>query len=230
MNDALDGELTAAEVAAVEAHVLTCAPCRDEYARLSEIVEAVRTLPRQAESPDVWESIALRISDPARDRAPDVGAGVKVLALPGGADVRAPRRISFSVPQLAAAAVLVSLLSGSVALLMTSGPVDSPQVAERTPALLQGAAARAVSSEGNRYGEVVLQLEQIVAEGRAVLAPETLATIESSLTTVNDAIADVEQALADDPGSDLLLRMLANYQRTKLGVLQRAAAAVQAQT
>ena len=226
MNDALDGELTAAEVAAVEAHVMTCAPCRDEYARLSEIVDAMRTLPRQGESPDVWESIALRISE----HAPELGADVKVRSLPGGAHRHVRRRISFSVPQLAAAAILLSLLSGSVALLMTGGPADSPQVAERMPARREGAAARAVSSEGNRYGEVVLQLEQIVAEGRAVLAPETLATIESSLMTVNDAIADVEQALADDPGSDLLLRMLANYQRTKLGVLQRAAAAVQAQT
>jgi hypothetical protein len=47
---------------------------------------------------------------------------------------------------------------------------------------------------------------------------------------VDAAIADVEQALADDPNSDLLIRMLAAHRRTKLGVLQRAAAAVQAQT
>ena len=47
--------------------------------------------------------------------------------------------------------------------------------------------------------------------------------------TVDAAIHEIEVALGDDPNSDLLLRMLANHQRTKLGVLQRAAAAVQAQ-
>ena len=62
-----------------------------------------------------------------------------------------------------------------------------------------------------------------------VLAPETLVTIEESLNTVNAAIEEIETALADDPNSDLLLRMLATHRSTKLGVLQRAAAAVQAQ-
>ena len=54
--------------------------------------------------------------------------------------------------------------------------------------------------------------------------------IEESLATIDDAMADIESALADDPNSDLLQRMLANHQRMRLGVLQRAAAAVQAQT
>jgi hypothetical protein len=87
-----------------------------------------------------------------------------------------------------------------------------------------------VSLENGGYLEALAALEQIVAGGRSVLAPETLATIEGSLRTVDAAIADVEQALADDPNSDLLIRMLAAHRRTKLGVLQRAAAAVQAQT
>jgi hypothetical protein len=93
-----------------------------------------------------------------------------------------------------------------------------------------GAAARAVSFEEDRYAEVVGQLERILSEGRDVLAPETLVTIEQSLRTVDEAIADVELALASDPNSDLLRRMLSSHQRTRLGVLQRAAAAVQAQT
>jgi hypothetical protein len=87
-----------------------------------------------------------------------------------------------------------------------------------------------VSLQGEPYGEVVAELQQILAEGRGVLTAETLLTIEESLRTVDEAIADVEQALASDPGSDLLLRLLATHRRTKLGVLQRAAAAVQAQT
>lgn len=227
IHEALDGELTAAEMAVMEGHLLECTPCRDEYARLSEVVDSIRSLPRGGNAPDVWGEIQARIGE----RVPGGGEDdVKVLALPGRGDRYSARRISFSVPQLAAAAIVVSVLSAGIALRVARGPEVSPQLAQGSTPTLVGAAARAVSSEGSRYGEVVLQLEQILEEGRAVLSPETLTTIEASLTTVNAAITDVEQALADDPGSDLLLRMLANYQRTKLGVLQRAAAAVHAQT
>ena len=73
-------------------------------------------------------------------------------------------------------------------------------------------------------------LELILEQRRALLSPEMLPTIEQSLSTMNSAISDIEVALQEDPGSDLLHCMLSTHQRTKLGVLQRAADAVRAQT
>jgi hypothetical protein len=201
--------------------------CRNEYARLSETVEAVRALPKGATPPaDVWQGIAARIAATPQS-ASEAAEGVAVYELPT-AERRGPRRISLSIPQLAAAAVLVALSSAGLLWLAISGgqAAVSPGMADLgVPA--GGAAARAVALEGPRYADVISQLERVLAEGRAFLAPETLESIEESLVTVDAAIADIEAALAQDPGSDLLMRLLATHQRTKLGVLQRAAAAVQ---
>ena len=107
----------------------------------------------------------------------------------------------------------------------------SPWEQETTPKKISRS-VRGRSRDGpfSRYAEVVDRLEQILEAGRGVLASETLVTIEESLLTLDAAIEEIEAALADDPSSDLLQRLLVNRQRTRLGVLQRAAAAVQLQT
>lgn len=236
MNEALDGLLSAAESDRLARHVDGCAACRNEYARLSETLEAVRALPRGATPPpEAWQGIAAKISAAEQGSGGGGDAGssddaVTVYRFPA-VEARA-RRIALSIPQLAAAAALVALLSAAVVwfALDGAGARMSPEVAATTSQPELGRAARAVAMEGQPYIEVVDQLERILVEGKGVLAPETLASIEESLLTLDAAIADVEAALADDPASPLLLRLLANHQRTKLGVLQRAAAAVQAQT
>lgn len=227
MNDAVDGLLSASEMDEIEAHVGGCGACRDDYARISETVAALRALPRSASAPEkTWAGIAARLSTVSQGSTPDEAT---VIELPTAAAPTRERRVSFTVTQLAAAAIVLSALSAGT-MWVALGPTErSESTFATTQAAPGGAAARAVSTVNTRYVEVVDQLEQILEEGRGVLAPGTLVTIEESLATVDAAIDEIEVALGDDPNSDLLLRMLANHQRTKLGVLQRAAAAVQAQ-
>ena len=228
MNESLDGLLSAAERESLVRHLDVCADCRNEYARLSETIQAVGSLPRSAEAPsDTWSAIAARIASVPQQA--DREEVVEVYRLPTTGH-RRTMRVSLSVPQLAAAAAVVAFFSAAAMWMAIGGGGSeaAPGVAATQPEA--GTTARSVALEDPRYGELVVQLEQILAEGRGVLAPETLFSIEASLVTVNAAIADIEAALANDPSSDLLLRLLANHQRTKLGVLQRAAAAVQAQT
>ena len=106
-------------------------------------------------------------------------------------------------------------------------PAETAEIVREEPG---GAAARAVSLQPAAYGETIERLEQILAEGRDVLAPETLVTIEESLATVDSAIDEIETALAEDPSSDLLQRLLSSHQSRKLGVLQRAVGAMQSTT
>jgi tetratricopeptide (TPR) repeat protein len=239
MHEALDGVLASSEMDQIDRHVEQCAPCRDEYARLSEVVAAIRALPRFAASPDTaWDAIALRIAAPDMERAdpdetPVIDLGARASSQ-GGTEPKRGQRIGagiyLSLSQLAAAAAIVAIVSASIVWVGMNGGSAVPGVIATGPATSGGAAARAVSLEAGRYTEAVTALESILEEGRDVLAPQTLFTIEESLRAVDEAIADVEQALTDDPNSALLLRLLANQQRTKLGVLQRAADAVHART
>jgi len=241
MHDALDGRLDAAQLARIESHLQACPPCRETYAGLSETVRAVRALPPSATPPEgAWEAIAARISgSPTRAERPGAERRLaEVVRFPVLAS-RA-RRFAFSAPQLAAAALVISVLSaGSVWVAMSrtgSGgpPAGSSASAESSAprgvaGLPEGPAARVVSSDGAGYAEAVSRLEEVLVAGRGVLAPETLVSIEQSLRTVDAAIAEIESALVADPGSDMLRRMLAAHRSTRLGVLQRAASAVQAE-
>lgn len=239
MHEALDGVLASSEMAQLGRHVEQCALCREEYARLSEVVTAVRALPRSAAAPEMaWDAIAIRLAAPdlGRADAPDTPviemgprtSGQERSESEGGRSTGAG--IYLSMTQLAAAAAIVAIVSATIVWAGMSGSSALPGAIAIDPATSGGAAARAVSLETGRYTEAVTALQSILAEGRDVLDPQTLLTIEESLRAVDDAIADVEQALTDDPNSALLLRLLANQQRTKLGVLQRAADAVHAQT
>jgi len=219
LNDLVDGFLPAAEVASARAHVETCAVCREEYARLSEVVQQLRALPKSAQPPDVaWSAIERRIDASAAD------AGTEVVPL--RARERTPLRLTFSLPQLAAAALVVSLLSSSaVWVALSSGRASPTQVivdAQEGSSGIRSVSAR-TADKAAEYDAAIANLEDILERGRVLLSGETLATLESSLQTIDGAIGEVREALDRDPASELLLRMLVTQQRTKLQVLRQAA-------
>jgi anti-sigma factor RsiW len=226
IHDLLDGLLTAAEEAEVEAHVAACDACRRDVADMQEIVGALRTLPGAAEAPEVaWQGIEARIrgTDPGAQREE-----ATVVAFPGAREAR--RRFHFTLPQLAAAAVVVSLLSAGVVWSVLTPGALGPEAGPVAESGVDGAvrAASVESLETPAYAEAVAELEAVVDQGRDVLSPETVATLDQALATIDGALAEVRQALAEDPSSQLLGRMLVNHQRARLRVLRQAATAVQA--
>jgi anti-sigma factor RsiW len=225
LHDLVDGLLPAADVDAARAHVEACTACREEYARLSEIVGELRSLSKSAETPvDVWAGIEARISTMGTQE-PDAAETVAADVVPLRGARSTPRKLAFSVPQLAAAAVVISFLSAAtVWMALFVGPV-SP--ASGTLASPDGdSPVRAVLMEAAEYDSDIAELEEILERGRTLLSQETLATLETSLKTIDDAINDVRDALERDPASELLTRMLVNHQRTKLKVLRQAATSV----
>lgn len=260
LHELLDGGLDARSEADLRAHLASCRACRTELEGLREAVEGLRSLPRSAVPPGhVWAGIRARLEPrPASAGEGDERSEARVVPLrtrmtrsldgaPGSAGVgrepdadgapaspraRLRRRFTLSGAQLAAAAALVAFLSaGTVWMALrpgSGGPATSGAVVE-APAP-GGAAARAASMGEESYDEAVRELEVLVARGRGVLAPETLATLEESLATVDAALSDVRQALEEDPGSNLLRRMLAGHQTTKLRVLRQAATAIEARS
>jgi anti-sigma factor RsiW len=233
LNDLLDGSLGGAERHAANEHLDGCGPCRAALHSLRETVEALHGLPREAMPPaGTWMAIRERIGELGREdgQDPSTEREADILPLPGATG--RPRRLSLSFSQLAAAAALVALLSGGLVWSVLSrgpgAPAPTPVATDPIPPM--GAASRAAATRDSGYEDVIRELSTLVEEGRDVLTPETQAVVERSLATVDSALAEVRQALAEDPGSDLLQRMLVDHQTTKVRVLRQAATAIEARS
>ena len=95
LSEYVDGELPADERLALERHLETCADCRATVTQLGRVRDLAGTLADGEPPRDLWPGIEQRIGGVAR-----------VLPLAGG--------WTFSVPQLAAAAVLMMVVGAAV--------------------------------------------------------------------------------------------------------------------
>ncbi len=211
LSEYLDGELGAAERAALEAHTASCADCRTTLAELRRVVVRAQGLDDRPPAADLWPEVAARIG------------------LSSGARRAVSRRFSFTVPQLAAAAITLALCSGGAAWLLSRSPAPTPAptaLAARgggergVPALV----AAASSPTDQRYAAQVADLERALARGRGRLDTATVRVIQKNLAIIDRAIRDAQSALASDPANSYLNLHLAQEMRRKLELLRQAAA------
>ncbi len=168
----------------------------------------------------------------ARDGRPDAdlwpGIAARLDARTPGTRRRSPlaralvRRVSFTLPQLAAAALALMVLSGGLVWLARSGDPRAdfdPVRAETT----RGVTAPIALSDP-LYDAAVADLEAVLAEERGRLDPETVRVVDANLAAIDVAIAQSRAALAADPSNTYLNAHLAAARRRKLALLRRAAA------
>jgi anti-sigma factor RsiW len=205
LSEYLDGELAAPERTALETHVVTCGACRTTLDELRRVVANARALDDRPPATDLWPAVATRIGLSARVKAQPL-----------------VRRVSFTVPQLAAAAVVLALLSGGAAWLAVGrGPVAPPS------GLAAGPTATLVTAStypgDARYAAQVADLERALARGRGQLDTATVRVIERNLRIIDRAIRSAQSALAADPANSYLNLHLAQEMRRKLELLRQAA-------
>jgi hypothetical protein len=215
-HDLIDGLLSSEAAERARRHMEICEPCRDRYASLAELTAELRSVPRDAAPPppEVWEAIARRIDGTKPSAAPEAD----VLVLPGTRAAR--RRISFTIPQLAAASLVLATASAGTLWMAMSEPVVT------APA----AGAARFATDDTSYDTALDELMTIVETARPNLAPETLLALDQSLAEIDAAIADIAAALESDPSSGLLQSMMVNQQRSKLRVLSQVATLTQARS
>jgi Putative zinc-finger len=211
LSDYLDGELTAGEAAAVEAHLRECAACNAVLNDLKRIVAQAQHLEPRPPLADLWAGIERRIER-----------------------VTPPRRVSFTLPQLAAAAALLIAVSAGTAIkfaapaMPASVPVE--QTAKDEPAQAEAAesiatiAVTPVGFSDAQYDAAVADLEKAVKAGRGRLDKSTIEVVEHNLQIIDQAIAQAREALAGDPANSYLSGHLVEARRRKLDLLRRAAA------
>jgi hypothetical protein len=207
LSEYLDGDLAEAETAALEAHLDTCAACRETLAGLRRIVVRARALEDRPPSRDLWSGVAARIG-----------------AAPGR------RRLSFSVPQLLAAGIALAVLSAGGAWLLHPDParVAAVQGNPAAPGTVPVATAGSTGAAARSYDSAVDDLERILAEGRGRLDSTTVRVLEQNLALIDRAIAQAQRAVAADSANVYLNTHLAETMRRKIDLLRQAAALVSA--
>ena len=214
LSDYLDGEdLTPSERSDIEAHLAACSECRAVLDELREVAALAADLPDRAPQSELWSGIAVRLQ-PASAVVPFVRP--------------APRRFSFTLPQLVAAGLALMVVSGSMVWVSRLGdPRTSVPVAQAEPETEPALAPIALTDVN--YDEAIADLEKVLEAGRSRLDPETVQILEDNLRTIDQAIDQARKALRNDPESVYLNSHFAASRNRKLALLRRASALAMAQ-
>jgi len=218
LSEYIDGTLAKTERGALEAHLADCEACRTTLDELRRVVARARALDDRPPASDLWPAIAEQIG---------VSSGAhRVVSL---AAHRTRRRVTFTVPQLAAAAALLLLLGSGGAYLALHRP-PAGAIAQRGD--LTVSPVGWVEKTSSRYDAAVAELQSSLEQGRASgrLDSATVRVLTQSLVTIDSAIVQARRALAADPGSAYLNQHLADTMRRKLELLRRASALAPART
>lgn len=212
LDDYVTGDLTEEARPPVEEHVSACALCTAEVESLKRILARAAELPKSIDPPaEAWSNIRSAIS---RDESAMTAIN---------SDSRS--RIWQRRYVLAAAAILVAILSSGGTVLYMSGhysdarnsrSVGNNSSAEATPAILA-----AFTIEENNYLRTASMLQDLLDQQEASLAPETVAQLKASLRTIDEAILEARNALARDPANKMLVEMLSASYRQKVDLLRR---------
>ena len=213
LSDYLDGELAPAERAACDAHLASCQECRTALEELQLVASLARTDADVLPARDLWPGILARIESP---RVVDFAA-------------RAPRRISFTLPQLALAASLLIAVSAGVAYVAAGRVASRPTAAQETPIQAMAEPMMPPSADiapanfaDAQFDRAVTDLERILVEQRDELDPRTVMVIERNLAAIDEAIRQARAALESDPANPFLNSHLADSRRRKIDLLRHA--------
>lgn len=214
LSEYIDGGLTREENEALEAHLMTCADCGRTVAELRAVVaRAGQVIDRPPEN-DLWPGVASRIAE-----------------TPDTVDTVTPhtrRRFSFSMPQLAAASVVLVLLSSGTVFMMMQR--NAQPIAQAPATTQQRGTVIPANTTAENYDTAIEELERTLASGRSELDTATVRVLEKNLRTIDVAIAEARQALGRDPGNTYLNRYLDKTMQRKVQLLRRATRILRAHT
>lgn len=238
LSDYLDDALEPTARAEVAAHVESCAGCAATLDELRAVVDRARVLGPIEPDRDLWAGIAARIGDAVAPAAAEGKARAGEPApIPDAPPAATPAPVAIethprwfaaavrlTLPQLAAAGLLIAALSGGAAWWLLRAPAGAPggaPVATNDAGSLDATAAGAFPGEGG-YETTITDLERTLERGEGRLDPETMRVLRQNLAIIDAAIADSRRALAADPESPYLYRHLNQQMRRKVDLLQQA--------
>lgn len=220
LSEYLDGGLSPEEATTIEAHLTECDECSEVLGELRSVMARARALEDAPPSRDLWEGIRDGISPAEAPEVVDLAnriAGVE----------RTRRRVSFSVPQLVAAALALVFASGGTAWMVRSNTADIGSRGAPLPATPAVAVSSDPAVPGDSQTDELAELEELLARHRSELSPATVRILEKNISAIDRAIRDSLEALAADPGNTFLEGHLQRSRERKLEYLREASAAFQ---
>ena len=211
LSEYLDGTLPATDRQALEDHLADCAECPAVLDELGSVIRAASALSDSPPANDLWSGIATRIRVAPSDMVADLGVERQR---------RQARRISFTVPQLVAAGIVLAVLSGAAASLALR-PASSASTGEATPSTAVLTAS--ISGSELALDQALADLQQILEVGRGELDSTTVNLLERNLALIDRALAQAQQAITADPANAYLRDHLESTKRQKLSLMRRAA-------
>jgi hypothetical protein len=198
LSDYLDDELSAVDRGAVEAHLRSCAPCAAVLEELTRVVARAQAVKPRPPQTDLWAGIAGRIDADAGRRPAEVAPFPR----------REPRRVVFTISQLAAAAVILAAVSGGIAWKLQSSFSGTTEVVpyERSAAPGERSVApgeRSVApSERSTSPEAAASPADVGRPFRSADAggDARVETVGMADAQYDAAVADLEKALKDGRG------------------------------
>jgi hypothetical protein len=216
IQEAVDGTLGSIRRADLDMHLSECESCRALYDDLVRIRDAAASLPAVPVPDGAWLQIAGRLRQEGRITA----------AAP---DAR-PRRAGVPV-WLAAAAVLVIAIGGSLLYITRSAPKTAPAAvttsANAQPSGGNAAPAKSVESVQNevdvaqqQFEKAIGDLEKVAKANQSALDPATSQTIAKNMNIIDQAIAENRAAVKSEPASVAARETLFDALRQKVSLLQ----------
>jgi len=197
---AADGTLAPELAAGVGDHLASCETCAADVARIRDLMTRYRQAPPPADAADLWPAVRARIEQE------------KVVRLAEPAhQAPAARRIA-RWPALALAAAAIILLA-----------IQLPRRVPRddAPAAATGATLVSVADSVDVYQQQATFLLNELELRRALMRPQTAASIDHDLAVIDSAIAETKLAMERDPNNRALRALLASSYRQKVELLQR---------
>jgi tetratricopeptide (TPR) repeat protein len=221
LSEYLDGELASPERAALEEHLEECGDCRALLDDLRRVITQASRLVDSPPSEDLWAGIAERIH---AEKPAGIDRGASTVT-DRHRSREASRKLSFSMPQLAAAAVLLVTVSSGVAWQLAGGfSSRQEEVAGPAPTAVASELLRVARVANLDYESAIAQLETALDAGRQSLDTATVRKVAERLALIDRAIEEARQALAADPSNAYLNHYLAGTMRRKLDLMRRTAA------
>ncbi|MDB4876620.1 MAG: hypothetical protein JWM41_3066 [Gemmatimonadetes bacterium] len=202
---AADGTLAAEQMHDAETHMAECGACAVDVASLRTLMTRIHAPAPAEELDDLWPDIQSRI---------EASKVIPIEAQPAASSPRVQRKRLWVAVGVVAAGLIFMYSVPQLQYLRAGAARIAP--ADSEPGLIN------VADSTSAYEQEANTLLNELQMRRAMMRPQTSASIDRDLRVVDQAIAEVKDALVRDPNNPALRRLLASSYRQKVELLKRA--------